>query len=188
IYSIDATGVLDFATSIPTSWPSPHGGHTPQYTATTDSGVTIITDDVRLGRGAGIAGAVGATGAVGPTGPTGSPGAAGATGATGAGATGATGAAGATGATGSSALDQNSQSTAYTTVLGDAGKHLLHPGSDTTARTFTIDSNANVAYPVGTTITFVNQHSAGVLTISITGDTMRLAGSGATGSRTLAAD
>lgn len=85
-------------------------------------------------------------------------------------------------------IPQNSQSTAYTTVLADAGKHLLHPSADTTARTFTIDSNANVAYPVGTAITFINQNAAGVLTIAITSDTMRLAGAGTTGSRTLAAN
>jgi len=85
-------------------------------------------------------------------------------------------------------IPQNSQSAAYTTVLADAGKHLLHPSADTTARTFTIDSNANVAYPIGTAITFVNQDSAGDLTIAITTDTMRLAGAGTTGSRTLAAN
>jgi hypothetical protein len=85
-------------------------------------------------------------------------------------------------------VPQNSQSTAYTTVLADAGKHLLHPSADTTARVFTIDSNANVAYPIGTSITFVNQNSAGVVTIAITSDTMRLAGAGTTGSRTLAAN
>ena len=85
-------------------------------------------------------------------------------------------------------LQQNSKSVAYTTVLADAGKHILHPTADTTARTFTIDSNANVAYVVGTAITFVNQVSAGVVTIAITTDTMRLAGAGTTGSRTLAAD
>lgn len=85
-------------------------------------------------------------------------------------------------------VPQNSQSAAYTTVLSDSGKHLLHPSADTTARVFTIDSNANVAYPVGTAITFVNQASAGVMTIAITTDTMRLAGAGTTGSRTLAAN
>lgn len=85
-------------------------------------------------------------------------------------------------------IPQNSQSAAYTTVLADAGKHLLHPSADTTARTFTIDSNANVAYPVGTAITFINQASAGTMTIAITSDTMRLAGAGSTGSRTLAAN
>jgi hypothetical protein len=85
-------------------------------------------------------------------------------------------------------LVQNSKSAAYTTLLTDAGKHILHPAADTTARTFTIDSNANVAYEIGTTLTFINQHSGGVVTIAITTDTMRLAGAGTTGSRTLAAD
>ena len=83
---------------------------------------------------------------------------------------------------------QNSQSAAYTLVLSDAQKHILHPSADTTARTFTIPANASVAFPIGTALTFVNQASAGVVTIAITTDTMRLAGSGATGSRTLAAN
>lgn len=85
-------------------------------------------------------------------------------------------------------IPQNSKSAAYTTVIADAEKHILHPSADTTARTFTIDSNANVAYPIGTAITFVNQNSGGVVTIAITSDTMRLAGAGTTGSRTLAAN
>ena len=85
-------------------------------------------------------------------------------------------------------IPQNSKSAAYTTVLSDAGKHIFHPSADTTARTWTIDSNANVAYPVGTAITFVNQNGAGVITIAITSDTMRLAGAGTTGNRTLAAN
>ncbi len=85
-------------------------------------------------------------------------------------------------------IPQNSQSANYTTVLADAGKHLLHPSADTTARTFTIDANATAAYPVGTAITFVNQDGGGVITIAITSDTMRLAGAGTTGSRSLAAN
>jgi hypothetical protein len=85
-------------------------------------------------------------------------------------------------------VPQNSQSAAYTTVAADSGKHILHPAADTTARTFTIDSNANVAYPIGTAITIVNENAAGVVTIAITSDTMRLAGAGTTGSRTLAAN
>jgi hypothetical protein len=85
-------------------------------------------------------------------------------------------------------LPQTAQSTAYTLVLADAGKHILHPSADTTARTFTIPENGSVAYPVGTAITFVNEASAGVMTIAITTDTMRLAGAGTTGSRTLAAN
>lgn len=85
-------------------------------------------------------------------------------------------------------VPQNSQSAAYTTVSADQGKHIYHPSADTTARTFTIDSNANVPYPVGTAITFVNDTSAGVVTIAITSDTLVLAGAGTTGSRTLAAN
>ena len=85
-------------------------------------------------------------------------------------------------------IPQNSQSAAYTLVLADAGKHILHPSADTVARTFTIPANGAVAYPVGTAISFVNQVSAGSLKIAITTDTMRLAGAGTTGSRTLAAN
>jgi hypothetical protein len=85
-------------------------------------------------------------------------------------------------------VPQNSQSGAYTLVLADAGKQIFHPSADTTARTFTIPANSSVPYPVGTAITFINQNAAGVVTISITTDTMRLAGAGTTGSRTLAAN
>ena len=85
------------------------------------------------------------------------------------------------------AITQNSQSASYTTVLADARKHIYHPSADTTARTWTINSNANVAYPIGTELTFVNDTSAGVITIAITADTLVLAGAGTTGSRTLAA-
>ena len=87
-----------------------------------------------------------------------------------------------------SGIPQNSKSAAYTTVLSDAQKHIFHPSADTTARTWTIDSNANVAYPIGTAITFINQNAGGTITIAITSDTMRLAGAGTTGNRTLAAN
>jgi len=79
----------------------------------------------------------------------------------------------------------NSQSAAYTTVLADSGKAIFHPSTDANARTFTIDSNANVAYALGTAITFINMTSQ-VVTIAITSDTMYLAGLGTTGSRSLA--
>ena len=85
-------------------------------------------------------------------------------------------------------IPQNSQSTAYTLVLADSGKHIFHPSADTTARTFTIPANSSVAYPIGTAITFINQDGAGVVTIAITTDTMRLSPAGTTGSRTLAAN
>jgi len=81
-----------------------------------------------------------------------------------------------------------SKSAAYGFVLTDANNAFLHPAADTTARTWTIPANASVAFPVGTVLTFINEHGAGVITIAITSDTMRLAGAGTTGSRTLAAD
>ena len=82
-------------------------------------------------------------------------------------------------------IPQNSQSAAYTLVIGDAGKHIFHPAADTTARTFTIPANASVAYTIGTAITFINMTSQ-VVTIAITSDTMYLSDAGTTGSRSLA--
>lgn len=82
----------------------------------------------------------------------------------------------------------NSQSAAYTAVLGDANGIIYHPASDTTARTWTIPANSSVAFPVGTTLVFDNDIGAGALTIAITTDTMVLVGAaGTTGSRTIAA-
>jgi hypothetical protein len=85
-------------------------------------------------------------------------------------------------------IPQNSKSADYTLVLADAGEQIFHPSADTTARTFTIPANSSVAYTIGTAITFINQNAAGVVTIAITTDTMRLAGAGTTGNRTLAAN
>lgn len=79
----------------------------------------------------------------------------------------------------------NSQSAAYTTVLADSGKVILHPSTDANARTFTIAANSSVAYAVGTVLTFVNMTSQ-VVTIAINTDTLYLAGTGTTGSRSLA--
>ena len=82
-------------------------------------------------------------------------------------------------------IPQNSQSAAYTLVAADAGKHILHPSTDANARTFTIPANGSVAYPIGTAISFVNMTSQ-VVSIAITTDTMYLAGTGTTGTRSLA--
>jgi len=79
----------------------------------------------------------------------------------------------------------NSQSTAYTLVLSDAGKAILHPSTDANARTFTIPANSSVAYPVGTAISFINMTSQ-VVSIAITTDTMYLSSAGTTGTRSLA--
>lgn len=131
-----------------------------------------------------VTGPTGFTGNTGPasavTGPTGFTGVTGPTGATG-----NTGATGVTGPTGATDFTLNNQSAAYTTVLADDGRVIRHPSTDANARTFTIDSNANVAYPIGAAITFVNETSQAV-TIAITSDTMTLANSTSTGSRTLA--
>jgi hypothetical protein len=72
----------------------------------------------------------------------------------------------------------------YSAVLADMGAVLLHPATDTVARMFTIPGNEDVAFPVGTVLTLVNQAGAGTITI-VTPDTMRIAGNGATGPRTL---
>lgn len=85
-------------------------------------------------------------------------------------------------------IPQNSQSAAYTLVLADSGKHIYHPSADTTARTWTIPANSSVPFPIGTAVTFINDTSAGVITLSITSDTLVLAGTGTTGNRTLAAN
>jgi hypothetical protein len=79
----------------------------------------------------------------------------------------------------------NSQSAAYTAVLADSGKCILHPSTDANARTFTIPANGSVAYSIGTAISFVNMTSQ-VVSIAITTDTMYLAGTGTTGTRSLA--
>jgi hypothetical protein len=79
---------------------------------------------------------------------------------------------------------QNTQNGTYTTVMSDAGKHIYHTSGS--AHTWTIDSNANVAYPIGTILTFINENGGGNVTIAITSDTLRWGSS--TGSRTLAAN
>lgn len=81
---------------------------------------------------------------------------------------------------------QNSRSAAYTLVLSDSGKQILHPSSDNNPRTFTIPANSSVLYPIGTELTFINMINT--LTIAITSDTLIQAGTGSTGSRTLAAN
>lgn len=78
------------------------------------------------------------------------------------------------------------KSAAYTGVLGDANTCLRHPASDANNRTFTIPANSSVAYPIGTTLTFINE--VNTLTIAITTDTLVLVGDGSTGSRQISAN
>jgi hypothetical protein len=70
----------------------------------------------------------------------------------------------------------------YTAVLADAGNVLAMNAS---GKTFTIPANASVAFPVGTVLTFFTT-STGSVSIAITSDELRLAGTSTTGTRTLA--
>lgn len=79
-------------------------------------------------------------------------------------------------------LTIQSQAAGYTCVLGDSGKFIYM----TSAGTFTIPANSSVAYSIGTCLTFVNGTTS--CTIPITTDTMTLAGTSTTGTRTLAAN
>ena len=81
-------------------------------------------------------------------------------------------------------VPQNGQSTAYTTVLADAGKLISHPSTDANARTFTIDNG--VAYPLGTVISFSNMTTQNV-TINLSSGTLYWSNTSpvGTGSRTL---
>lgn len=74
----------------------------------------------------------------------------------------------------------------YPIVLTDFG--VLHDPTDASARQATIPANASIAFPLYKALTFINPNGAGTLTIAITSDTMRLAGAGTAGSRTLAAN
>lgn len=81
-------------------------------------------------------------------------------------------------------LPQNIQAGNYTLLLTDTGKHIYHASGAGAGDTYTIPANASVAFPIGTTVTFVNEDSNAV-SIAITTDTLTLAGSTSTGTRTL---
>lgn len=77
---------------------------------------------------------------------------------------------------------QNAQTTNYTLALTDRGKSVLMNG---TSLTLTIPANSSVALPIGTVVIIVNVNST-PLSIGITTDTLTLANSTTTGTRTLA--
>ncbi len=81
-------------------------------------------------------------------------------------------------------IPPNTQNGNYTLVLGDSGK-LINKTSGGAGETITIPANASVAFDIGTVITIANR-GGGTLTIAITSDTLELAGTSSTGSRTLA--
>ena len=139
----------------------------------------------------GVSGVSGINGASGTSGWSGTSGISGYSGAGTDGVSGYSGTNGVSGYSGASLgyleIPQDSQSADYTLVLADSGKHVYHPSADTTARTWTIPANGSVAYPIGSSITFINDTLAGTITIAITTDQMLLIGTTLTGSRTLLA-
>jgi hypothetical protein len=82
-------------------------------------------------------------------------------------------------------LPQSATATSATLGISDAGKHIY---VTTASQTITIPANASVAYPIGTTLTFIAGTGATTVIITINTDTMRLAGGTSTGNRTLAAN
>jgi hypothetical protein len=87
----------------------------------------------------------------------------------------------AAGGGGAVSYPQNIQSANYTLVLGDAGKQIFHPVSDTAPRIYTIPANASVAFPIGTVVLFTVENGGSSVTVSITSDTL-VFGNGTTGS------
>lgn len=83
-------------------------------------------------------------------------------------------------AVGYKGLPQNARTSAYTLALSDIGKHI-----SITTGGVVIPANASVAFPIGATVVVYND-SASTQTISITTDTLRLAGTATVGTRTLA--
>jgi hypothetical protein len=81
-------------------------------------------------------------------------------------------------------MPQNSTATSITLAATDAGKHVF---VTVTGQTITIPANASVAFPIGTTVVVVNDSSVST-SIAITTDTLRLANSASTGTRTLASN
>ena len=75
---------------------------------------------------------------------------------------------------------QNSQSTNYTLALIDQGKHIYVTANSNV----TIPTNANVPFPIGSTIYIVNAGNV-VSNVLIATDTMYLSNSGSTGTRTI---
>jgi hypothetical protein len=83
-------------------------------------------------------------------------------------------------AVGYKGVPQNSQTASYTLALSDMGKHI-----SITTGGVVIPANGSVAFPIGSTITIYN-NSGTAQNISITTDTLRLAGTATSGTRSLA--
>ena len=81
-------------------------------------------------------------------------------------------------------LPASAVTTTATLGISDIGKHIY---VNTAGQTITIPANSSVAYPIGSALSFIAGPSATTVSIAITTDTMYLAGTGTTGTRTLSA-
>ena len=77
-------------------------------------------------------------------------------------------------------MPQNSQSSNYTLVIGDQGKHIYLTANGT----ITIPSNANVPFPIGAAVTIIT-NSGVTANVAISTDNLILGGIGTTGTRTV---
>ena len=80
-------------------------------------------------------------------------------------------------------LPQNAQAGAYTLVADDRGKHVYATGG---AAAITIPPNSSVAFNIGTAVTIVNDGSGARTLTQGAGVTLKQAGTGTAGNRTLA--
>lgn len=71
-------------------------------------------------------------------------------------------------------IPQNLRNASYTFALVDRGQHVMK--NDAFAYTWTIPTDASVAFPVGTAITLVNDGSAGTVSVSPAGGVTLLDG------------
>lgn len=78
-------------------------------------------------------------------------------------------------------IPQNSQAVDYTCVLTDRNKEIYQTGA---SKTVTIPANASVAFPIGTILTGTFTNATGG-SVAITSDTMTMAGTTSTGTRTV---
>lgn len=81
-------------------------------------------------------------------------------------------------------VPQNEQSGAYTLALTDRGKHIK--SVNVSGQTITVPPNSSVAFPIGTAIVILNDGSNPISIVRGSGVDMKLVGTGANGTRTLA--
>lgn len=82
-------------------------------------------------------------------------------------------------------VEQNTRNASYTLAVTDNNKHIYH--SNSSAYTWTIPPNSSVAFPIGATVTFVNDGSGNVTIAQGSGVTIVEAGNGTTGNKNLGA-